>query len=132
MSNINDTNPIIDHFDGYGLNDIAEILRDERAPNAGGCSHDYAINVAGERKATIAFQHGARNVAGSTLGILDPALVAVLLDRYRGFQGGPFACRENAMVIQHLEEAPHWMRDRAWRRTAQGVLGTNRAHKSPK
>ena len=131
--------PISDHFDGFGLNDRLTIERDERDPMAGNASHDYKLWLEPEPGGTadrtcvgvVQFQHGPRTEAISTPGALDPALVAVLLDRYRAFQAGPFSCRENAMVITKLEEALLWMHKRALTRTQQGVLGTNMAHRSP-
>lgn len=133
---INDTHPLIDHFDGFGLNDRLTIERDERDPGAGNASHDYkfwlepAPNEVVDRTCVgfVQFQHGPRHESGSKPGALDPALVAVLLDRYRAFQAGPFACRENALVITKLEEALHWMSARARARTQQGVLGKNQRH----
>ena len=127
--------PIIDHFDGLGLNDALRIERDERDPDAGNASHNYTLTQAAEfgdlLVGALDFQHGPRDAGDSITGLLDPALVAVLLDRYRGFQDGPFRCRENALVITKLEEALLWMHKRALTRTQQGVLGKNEAHTPP-
>lgn len=133
------------HVDGLGLNDLLSIYADDRDPECGNASHlyqvtmdvthtDYAIQsgctgLARRQVAEVRFQHGARDEAGSLPGMTDDALLAILLDRYRGFQSGRFACRENALVITKLEEAHHWMQTRARARRRQGVLGKNEPHK---
>lgn len=103
------------HHDGHGLNDRLTITCDKRDPNAGGASHMYAATMIGVcgNVLDLTFQHGQLDAPGSTLGITDAALLAVMLDRYEGFQAGPYACRENALVITKLEEALHWMNHRA-------------------
>lgn len=47
------------------------------------------------------------------------------VDRFRGFQKGPYACRENALVLTHLEEALMWMQQRTIARIKRGVEGTH-------
>lgn len=130
------------HHDGFGLNDRIMVTADARDPNAGNASHTYEAIIydddignpaaIGRHVATIQYQHGPRHEEGSTPGITDEALLAIVLDRYRGFQSGPFACRENAIVITKLEEAMHWMhaRARARARAKQNVLGKNEKHDS--
>lgn len=114
------------HHDGHGLNDLHTIQADARDPNAGNASHAYeVVDDTGEVLAHISFQHGPRNVPGSTPGVLDAAILAILIDRYEGFQSGPFACDENAAALGHLHLALDWMRTRATRRAARGVLGTS-------
>lgn len=127
---------IVDHRDGFWLNDAIEIVRD--APDAakgGNASHRYEIarltpgetgTIPETRQVvgTLQFQQGPRDLPESIDGLTDAALVAVLLDRYRGFQSGLFACRDNAVVITKLEEALMWMQKRARDRAARGVLGT--------
>lgn len=140
------------HHDGLGLADLLTVYSDERDPQAGNASHVYAVTVGpalddlsnaslddvtlpgddpiADKPALVAhirFQHGPRNESGSTPGILDGALIAILLDRFEGFQSGPYKCRENAIVITHLEEALMWMQKRARDRAKRGVLGTNKA-----
>lgn len=123
------------HVDGLGLNDKITILSDPRDPQGGNASHHFqAVMHTSEGDVTLAdvqYQHGPRDEKGSTDGVTDEVLVAIQLERYRGFQSGPFACRENEMVVMKLEEALHWMRERAWARHRQGVLGKNEQHKQP-
>lgn len=116
------------HVDGLGLNDRIEIWADERDPNSGNASHHYQLRMDGKVVAAISFQHGPRDADGSTAGITEAALFAVILDRLNGFQAGPYRCRENALQITKVEEAHQWTRERAWTRHRQGVLGKNEAH----
>jgi hypothetical protein len=59
------------------------------------------------------------------LGLLtSQSLLAIVLDRLKGFQRGPFGCRENAIVVTKLEESIHWLRHRAEDREKRGVEGT--------
>lgn len=123
--------PIVQHHhDGHGLADSMTIKADERDPEAGNASHNYQVVMLDEDGAAyvparIDFQHGPRDVEGSQAGILDSVLLAILIDRYEGFQDGRFACRENAIVITKLQEALHWMKHRANDRARRGVLGKN-------
>jgi hypothetical protein len=128
------TRRITSHHDGYGLNDDLTIFADERDPKAGNGSHTYilCLNCAGVGRevGVLQFQHGPRNVEGSVPGVLDPAVLQVIIDRYEGFQSGPFACEENAAVLRHLLDAKAHMVMRANTRNVQRVLGQNAAHKS--
>ena len=51
-------------------------------------------------------------------------LLAVLIDRLQAFQTGPYACRENALALTHLQDAQHWLQHRTRARMARGVEGT--------
>lgn len=76
----------------------------------------------------IKFQKGAMALGRNgctTVEILD-----VLIDHLRGFQSGPFACRENAIAITKIEEARLWVEERRRLREAQGVKGRDATHKS--
>jgi hypothetical protein len=121
---------ITDHHDGFGLNDIIEISADDPDPNAGHASHHYRFYNDGELCGELNYQHGPRHEEGSTDGLTDEAILCAILHRYRGFQSGPFRCRENAIVITKLEEAVHWMHARARTRAKQRVLGKNLPHES--
>lgn len=54
------------------------------------------------------------------------ALLAVVIDRLRGFQSGPYGCRENAVALTKIEEATMWLQKRTRDRMARGVEGTNK------
>lgn len=118
--------PITDHYDGHGLAEALEITRDDPDPKAGGASHLYRVRYAGVGEvAYVQFQHGARNEPGSTPGVLDSVLLAIVLDRMLAFQGGGFPSRQNAIIVTKLEECLMWMKNRADERAGRGVLGTN-------
>lgn len=36
-------------------------------------------------------------------------LLAIVIDRLRSFQSGPFSSRENALALTKCEEALHWL-----------------------
>jgi len=118
---------LIDHHDGHGLTESIKILADE--PGPGGASHRYLIQVEapdGQKFAVgeIQFQKGPRNVEGSTPGVVESALLAIVVDRMRSFNSGELRNRQNALVQTKCEEAIHWLRDRADERARRGVLGT--------
>lgn len=104
---------------------------DERDTQAGNASHAYGIQFGGPKDVChIRFQHGPRGVEGSTPGVFDDDLLAILEDRLKGFQSGPFACEENARALDAVREARAWLGTRIARRIAQGVLGANANHES--
>lgn len=102
---------IDEHHDGHGLNDDIVISADEKDPSGGGASHVYQAALDGTVIASVQFQHGPRNELGSIPGATEAVLLAILIDRLRGFQAGPYACRENAIQLTHLEEALMWARE---------------------
>jgi hypothetical protein len=79
----------------------------------------------------VQFQHGPRNVEGSKPGVTEAVLLAILIDRLRGFQAGPYACRENAIMLIKFEECLMWTRRRADERARQRVLGKKEQHAEP-
>jgi len=111
-------------------------------PGAGGASHLYMIegfntesNASDPFTArhghpaqhtTILFQNGPINEAGVN-GITQEVLLAIVADRLRSFQGGPYACRENALALTKIEEAMHWLHSRTLARMQRGVEGTHAA-----
>ncbi len=118
---------ITEHHDGHGLNDGIVIEADQ--PGPGGASHFYLFHTADLDQrgdaggGIIQFQKGPRSEPGSIPGITEAALYAILLDRLRGFQAGPYACPENARQIAQLEAALAETKARADARAARGVLG---------
>jgi len=98
-------------------------------PDQSGACHKYAIDVCRKTAAgtvcLVEFQQGPLNEVGAN-GITNEALLAIVLDRMRGFQNGPYKNRENALVITKLEEAMHWLHHRTRDRLARGVEGVNK------
>ena len=117
-----------DHVDGLGLNDLIKITCD--APDASGAPHLYVLTIQGPdgvdvEVGRLQFQKGPRLDPASTPGLTEAAVMTVLMDRLRGFQEGPFKCRENALTLTKLEEAHLWSGARARERHRRGVLGKN-------
>jgi hypothetical protein len=95
----------------------------------GGANHAYSVIKYGKRGgeiATVSFQNGPVKEAGVN-GITDAQLLAILIDRMKGFQSGPFSSRENALTITKLEEAQLWMQARTMDRMRRGVEGESKA-----
>lgn len=110
-----------------GLNDTLEIgVLDE--PGQGGACHDYTVisvtEFGNKELARIVFQNGPIQESGVN-GISGEALLAVVIDRLRSFQEGPYRCRENALALTHLEESLMWLQKRTRDRLARNVEGTN-------
>ncbi|ODT86711.1 MAG: hypothetical protein ABS78_15575 [Phenylobacterium sp. SCN 70-31] len=72
------------------------------------------------------FQNGPIGEVGVN-GLTHEALLAILVDRLRAFQAGPFSCRENALALTKLEEAQQWLGARTRARMVRGVEGTHAA-----
>jgi hypothetical protein len=121
-----------------GLNEFIEIMAGP--PNAEtGASNVYELRLVGLPAGSriggimrVEFQAGAIGGPESINGFSMEALIAVLVDRLKGFQGmntsltgvaAPFACRDNACALTHLEEALQWLRKRTLDRVARGVEG---------
>lgn len=107
-------------------------------PSTGGANNAYVIYgfhtktnaAAGESPfhkdetcTPILFQNGPIPQVGAN-GITGEALIAIEIDRLRGFQSGPFACRENAIALTHFEEGLMWLQRRTVSRIKRGVEGT--------
>jgi hypothetical protein len=114
---------ITEHHDGHGLNESIDIYTD--APDQSGAAHSYNGWIGDTRVVVVQFQKGPRNVEGSTPGATEASLLAILIDRLRGFQAGPYSCRENAIQLTKLEEVLHWTKARTDARAKRGVLGQN-------
>lgn len=96
---------------------------DERG--AGNANHEYKAEWDGGSHG-VYFQNGPVNEAGQN-GITNEVLLAIVLDRLRGFQAGNFSCRENALAITNIEQGLHWMNARTKDRVARGVEGESKA-----
>lgn len=100
-------------------------------PSSDAANHQYRIEVYKRFQSDdqgmvgqvdLQFQNGGLKEVGPN-GITDQALLAVVLDRMRGFNEGPFRCRENSLIITKLEEAMMWMEKRSNDRARRNVEG---------
>ena len=94
-------------------------------PGSGGACHRYEMFVGDGKCYPLDFQNGPIAEAGVN-GVTQEALLAIVADRLRSFQAGPFACRENALALTKIEEAMHWLLSRTRARMARGVEGTHK------
>jgi len=95
-------------------------------PGHGGANRAYDIDGGEAVPTRLRFQDGPINADGNGVnGITHEALLAVLADRLRGFQSGPYSCKANACALTHIEEAQHWLQQRAIERMRRGVEGTH-------
>lgn len=108
-------------------------------PGQGGACHRYQItglNVhdnpsrkptlddAYTQREVVLFQNGPIKEFGAN-GTTHEALLAIIIDRLRSFQAGPFSGRENAIALTHCEDALMWLQRRTRARIARGVEGTH-------
>lgn len=101
-------------------------------PGAGGANHHYMMTLPDWTRAPdgsgakgvwdINFQNGPVAEAGIN-GVTQEALLAIVADRLRSFQAGPFSCRENAVALTHIETAMLWLYKRTLDRMSRGVEG---------
>ena len=125
---------ITDHIINPANDKLAITVTDE--PGAGGANHRYEIrgydattnpscaHVDSFQETVILFQNGPINERGVN-GITQEVLLAIVADRLRSFQAGPYACRENALALTKIEEAQHWLQQRTIARMRRGVEGTH-------
>ena len=92
-------------------------------PGSGGANHVYEVE-GGAVSIEIRFQNGPINEAGVN-GLTHEVLLAIVADRLRCFQKGPFSTKANACALTHIEEAQHWLQQRTLERMRRGVEGTH-------
>jgi hypothetical protein len=105
-------------------------------PGAGGANHAYLIsgfdstmNLSDpddqdDGTCLILFQNGPIGDADVN-GVTHEVLLAIVADRLRSFQKGPYSCKANACALTHIEEAQHWLQQRTIERMRRGVEGTH-------
>lgn len=131
---------ITDHvFDGAKnvLNSSLRVVALDE-PGPGGANHEYRIEVDGILSdLSISFQKGPVKENGVN-GISNEALLAIVIDRLRGFQfarlpdgsfdeqtKGPYACDGNKIALMCVEMALVELHRRTLFREARGVEGTS-------
>lgn len=107
------------------------------APGAGGAHHHYSItgyetsenparlDCPAESGIEVIFQNGPIKEAGVN-GVTHEVLLAIVIDRLRSFQNGPYACGPNAIALASCHEAMRQLQKRTRERIARGVEGTHR------
>src|SRR5690606_31899597 len=101
---------ITDHIGSAANNVLTITAMDE--PGPGGAHHHYDIGTFTSKHPSdsgdlpivghmLLFQKGTVPEVGVN-GITEEALLAILIDRLRGFQSGPYSCRENAVALTHI------------------------------
>lgn len=111
-------------------------------PGSGGANHAYFVSGAdfdsnpGSATAleyakasdaegcVVLFQNGPIAEAGVN-GVTHEALLAILCDRMRGFQAGPYHSADNAEALACMEQAQAALQRRTKARMARGVEGTH-------
>lgn len=127
---------IRDHKVGEVNDGITITVHDE--PGAGGANHLYMVRgfdtstnksdpfVARHggpaKHATILFQNGGLKEAGIN-GVTHEILLAVVIDRLRSFQAGPFPNAHNQVALAACQEALGALKARTVERQARGVEG---------
>lgn len=103
-------------------------------PGAGGANHHYMVTTPDWTRAPdgsgakgvwdINFQNGPIAEHGVN-GMTQEVLLAIVADRLNSFQRGPFACRENEIALEKVQEAMDALQSRTKARMARGVEGRN-------
>lgn len=116
--------------------DKALIVAAVDEPGSGGANHHYeitgftgdtnpsALSDDGQDYVSILFQNGPIGEVGVN-GITDGALLAIVADRLRGFQHGPYTSYCNERALMHIEDAQGWLKHRTLARMSRGVEGTH-------
>lgn len=95
-------------------------------PGHGGACHEYEISHEGMGSVRISFQNGPIAEDGNGVnGLTHEVLLAIIADRLRGFQSGPYSCKANSCALTKIEEAQHWLQQRTLERMRRGVEGTH-------
>ena len=118
----------VDYHKINPTNDLLDIVVAD-APGHGGASHEYHAVHGGPEipsLAIIKFQNGPIGEYGVN-GVTQEILLAIVIDRLRSFQAGPFSSRENALALTKCEEALHWLQQRTLDRMRRGVEGKTAA-----
>ena len=123
---------IEDHKVNPANDTLTVIVADE--PGSGGAHHRYEVSgftgpTPSDANGThnidlILFQNGPIAEAGVN-GLTHEVLLAIVADRLRSFQKGPYSCKANACALTHIEEALMWLQQRTYERMRRGVEGTH-------
>jgi hypothetical protein len=109
-----------------GSHKYTDVFTDEYV-GPGNAHHHYEIRRKEDAVVLmrLGFQDGPIGEAGVN-GVMDENLIAMVIDRLRGFQTGPYSSRYNAIALTKLEESLMWLQQRTRDREARGVEGTHK------
>lgn len=108
-------------------------------PGQGGANHRYLVagfntesnaprdtfdKYSARERIEVLFQNGPIKEFGVN-GVTQEALLAIVIDRLRSFQAGPFACESNQKALDYTLLALSFLQDRTRARIARGVEGTH-------
>jgi len=96
-------------------------------PGQGNANHKYEVVLVENRNQVVCevnFQNGPIKEFGVN-GVANEDLIAIVIDRLRGFQSGDYTCASNDKAIACLHFALEELRSRTNEREARGVEGTN-------
>ena len=106
-------------------------VKDE--PGQDGACHLYCISGMNpnsgplyETHVNVHFQEGPIQEAGVN-GVTQEALLAIVIDRLKSFQAGPYPSPFNASALVHCEQALNDLQQRTRNRIARGVEGRTKA-----
>jgi hypothetical protein len=110
-------------------NELDIVVMDE--PGSGGANHEYAAWIkAGPNTnvvlSQINFQNGPIPVNGIN-GVTHEVLLAVVQDRLKCFQAGPFPCEENKLALEYVTQALEVLKGRTRDRIKRAVEGQLKA-----
>ena len=93
----------------------------------GGAHHFYEVRRKNGPVVMMrfSFQNGPIKEAGVN-GVMNEDLLAIVIDRLKGFQAGKYACKENAAALEDVEDALEVLKDRTKERESRGVEGTHK------
>ena len=114
----------IDYHKINPTNDTLEIrVMDE--PGSGGANHSYEVAPPASASCEVLHVDFQNGPIGEVVvnGVTQEVLLAIVIDRLRSFQSGPFSSRENALALTKCEEALHWLQQRTLDRMRRGVEG---------
>lgn len=99
------------------------------APGSSGANHEYdVVTYPKEGRlglvASLSFQNGPIAVVDIN-GCNNEDLLVILIDRLKGFQSGPYACKENDLALLDLEHCLEMLNTRTRKREERGVEGTH-------
>ena len=128
---------LTDHVvDGDTAPQLTVTVLDE--PGHGGANHYYSISGADISKnpsadpewfpleTNIFFQNGPIKEVGVN-GLSNEVLLAIVLDRLRCFQAGPYPTMLNNMALTDVEDALKCLQARTKNRISRGVEGRSKA-----